>query len=127
MEAKELRLENYLFFPFINSNVKLCGLPLNQNNSLYIQAQPIDGTVIFIEKIEAFQPITPTEEILLKCGFKKRNLLFINDIIPFVKILKCRDCFDVIIGNVFYVKLYSLHQLQNLYFALTGQELEINL
>ena len=128
MKEIELRLENYLFFPFINGNVKVCGLPLNQNNRLYIQAQPIDGTVIFMEKIDAFQPIPLTEEILLKCGF------IIDSINNFEKYpFTIQKSNHYVTDFLFYkngdsgVVIKYLHQLQNLYFALTGKELEINL
>lgn len=72
------------------------------------------------------EPIQLTEEWLLKFGFnerlidKKHNVLqyFINS-------------FEVVnIRNIFYfhypntISVESVHQLQNLYFALTGKELE---
>ena len=120
MEAKELRLNNLVFFG-INDKLQIHSI-IPKDIRLMDK-----GEQLFKTESEWYQPIPLTEEILLKCGFEKCNLLFINDIIPFVKIVKCGDYFDVIIGNVFYVKLYSLHQLQNLYFTLTGQELEINL
>ena len=76
------------------------------------------------------EPIELTEEILLKCGFEKRedgdyNLFKYSE----VDIVICSDfsswkC-DGINFSVNYIKY--LHQLQNLYFALTNKELEINL
>jgi len=70
-----------------------------------------------------FEPIPLTEEILLKCWFEPMQnytfILFIerNDNIVWQS--------DVEICNYKHVKY--LHQLQNLYFALTNEELEINL
>lgn len=76
-------------------------------------------------------PIPLTEEILLKCGFKKTNydsyfetkkwsngesIITVTD----------DDCL-VSMENTFNKRCEDLHQLQNLYFALTGQELTINL
>lgn len=69
------------------------------------------------------KPIELTEEILFKCGFKEDDLFYHKD--------------DIIISN-FYEdfltldgydcsKIRYLHQLQNLYFALTNQELNIEL
>ena len=66
-----------------------------------------------------------TEEILLKCGFEKHNKEF-----------WFKDFFIGLIDNSFNLKegigvyvadVYYLHQLQNLYFALTGEELTVNL
>ena len=84
----------------------------------------------FLRFPETYTPITLTEEILLKCGFEKREdgdyNLFKNSE---VDIVICSDfsswkC-DGINFSVNYIK--HLHQLQNLYFALTGEDLEINL
>lgn len=85
--------------------------------------------------IEDFNSIPLTAEILLRCGFTCDAI---------------SDCFDKlnlrvrILGNSIYVfvgsevgfgkewhdaniEIKSLHQLQNLYFALTGKELEANI
>lgn len=96
------------------------------------------------------QPIPLTEEILLKCGCKniphkvftsnyelplKRNKsLYITDVgTPnfMVGIIErdfetnqIEDCVNI--HNFDFEKEMYLHQLQNLYFALTGQELEFN-
>ncbi|MDM1299938.1 hypothetical protein HXZ94_15690 [Empedobacter falsenii] len=84
----------------------------------------------FLRSPETYTPITLTEEILLKCGFEKREdgdyNLFKNSE---VDIVICSDfnswkC-DGINFSVNYIK--HLHQLQNLYFALTGEDLEINI
>lgn len=138
MKETELRLENYLFFPFINSNVKLCGLPLNQNNSLYIQAQPIDGTVIFMEKIEAFQPIQLTEEILLKIkGFELTYDSPMSKIVELynhekkqavrVRFQKNTSSFEVSFDYQVWNHIKHLHTLQNCFKAKYNEELEINL
>lgn len=101
------------------------GYSLSLNDDLYNYSQAI----CFIE------PIPLTKEILLKCGFKKREG---NNI--------CWDLGDFMIGWYgnsfatwvvelkqgnnkvhFHSQIKSIHQLQNLYFALTGQELPINL
>lgn len=75
-----------------------------------------------------FKPIPLTEEILLKCGFRKsKSGMYLFDKFSF-------DLSDFEFGvesDYYYLtiseNLKYLHQLQNLYFALTGQELEINL
>ena len=77
------------------------------------------------------QPIPLTEEILLRCGaenlinsatgrtsFDIGSLMFENEEGGF-----CVFGSEWTIGKPF----YYLHQLQNLYFSLTGNELQVNL
>ena len=79
-----------------------------------------------------FQPIELTEEILLKCGFLKVRSDYEE-----------AETFDFYYGVLYFdmanqsTKINNkyvlgfvpdyLHQLQNLYFALTGEELQVNL
>jgi hypothetical protein len=84
------------------------------------------------EYVEYLQPIPLTEEILLKCGFEKDEQ-WDN---PFNKRVDVLNGFTIITIDVranvlllddIEIKFQYLHQLQNLYFTLTNQELEINL
>ena len=78
-----------------------------------------------------YQPIKLTEDILLKCGFEKNiddYILQINGSEKFFfykyedsEIIYLSYCEDDLL------KINYLHELQNLYFALTKQELPINL
>lgn len=116
MNASELRLGNYLlgydnnYFTWDYGHYDLC-------------SKGIDAD-------ELGMPIELTEEILLKCGFEKREdgdyNLFKNSE---VDIVICSDfsswkC-DGINFSVNYIK--HLHQLQNLYWCLCGKELKIEL
>jgi hypothetical protein len=92
-------------------------------------------------KLDDCHPIPLTPEILEKCGFewetdKKRHLqIFIDDVKT--KTLGFYFANGVIDhtqlynngsqDNFHFAPLKSAHQLQNLYFALTGQELTVNL
>lgn len=77
-----------------------------------------------------FEPIPLTKEILLKCGFE-----WLEDTLCFADRLHIIEPSEN--GYMFipfctndkdsYIKIIHLHQLQNLYFTLTGEELEINL
>ncbi len=82
------------------------------------------------EDLEYCQPILLTEEWLLKFGFRFREddsevfyddfdhcIVLRENIVKFYIVNTCETCYDVAIKYV--------HQLQNLYFALTGEELEI--
>lgn len=82
---------------------------------------------VFISEIE---PIQLTEAVLFKCGFIKldeKHNFYICDCEINLKIDKkiiWVAWHNTVLTNV---ELKHLHQLQNLYFALTGQELKIEL
>lgn len=70
-----------------------------------------------------FRPIKITEEWLLKFGFVKKE-------IGYSKLTEMEQCFLISFGKhtsvngiKFNNEIKTVHQLQNLYFALTGEEL----
>ena len=85
---------------------------------------------------EEITPIPLTEEILLKAGFHKEH-----EFQDFYIFSESNWCFTNTGDNLFYIrdntdladefgickKIDYVHQLQNLYFALTGEELNIEL
>lgn len=74
------------------------------------------------------KPIELTEEILLKCGFVKDEFdNWENETRLGLYKPEEFDGYLSIWGDSTVGECNYLHQLQNLYFALTGQELEINL
>lgn len=141
METKELRIGNYVTINNIFSHEKMLNIPLvvcgieklreqeggiirlnypNENDNFVIPA--------FCQFDKFINPIQLTEEILWKCGFNKSNGHGYRStkIAGVIMISNC-GCFF----NYFYydiqIKIEYVHQFQNLYFALTGEELEINL
>jgi len=87
-------------------------------------------------EFEELQEIELTEEILLRCGFKElenqpRKWFKIKTKKRGVSLEICFSSKRIILNNgydfvdLLYIKY--LHQLQNLYFALTNEELTINL
>jgi hypothetical protein len=74
------------------------------------------------------KPIPLTEDILLKCGFKEFGEDFKLGDYTFNLPSKC-FCWGLQAGcnSITDSDIINLHQLQNLYFALTNEELEINL
>jgi hypothetical protein len=78
-------------------------------------------------------PIPLTEEILLKCGFKNGVMLMIDETENVIYFDKYDKAFYTYSGlgepysYGFKSNIKHLHQLQNLYFALTNQELNIEL
>jgi hypothetical protein len=84
-----------------------------------------------LAKYKDFDPIPLTEEILLKCGFIKSTLVegcyFHNQKERLY--ISIANQHAIHFGNIngVLVMIDYLHQLQNLYFALTGEELNIEL
>jgi hypothetical protein len=70
-----------------------------------------------IEEFIGFEPIPLTEEWLLKCQIKNKRLILGGSV--FTICGRTRD-YRLLDQDYLY-----LHQLQNLYFALTGEELQI--
>lgn len=113
IQANELRIGNCVFYKPIERYIEIDG------NNIYMMS-------IDMLKVE---PILITEKLLLKCGFEKhedRSLNLYNGNFEMYK--EVDECLVLIIEGqrlpLSHIK--SIHQLQNLYYYLTGQELTIN-
>jgi hypothetical protein len=121
IQAKELRIGNLItdfYFPSLPSIV------VEIQSYGFIVTNYNDGLL----NVDA-EPIPLTHEILLNCGFEKINSYWVNK--------RNIDCHIVLIdaltrymvsvtgpfGMVTLKSINSVHQLQNLYYALTGEEL----
>lgn len=123
MTANELRIGNYVYY-----NDKVISIAPHAINEFYYIGDTHSESLV---DRRCYEPIELTEEILLKCGF---ILLDKNYDIQDFNVYKLGDFTYNTSHNVFWFNnIYSfnqpkyLHQLQNLYFALTGYELEIQL
>jgi hypothetical protein len=117
MKATELRIGNWVNGEFINGEFLLS------------QIFRIDGN----DDCSGLEPIPLTTKLLEKCGFIKDDELFDT----------WTEKYHVALNINFDLRWYDdgfkfmnvapnlpikhLHQLQNLYYALTGEELQINL
>lgn len=93
-------------------------------------------SIDFLEALEAepglFDPIPLTPEILEKCGFeewakgnwKLPEVLCLNGWSNKFNYYEPYQVLSTYTGNVY---LQYVHQLQNLYFALTGEEISIDM
>ena len=131
MEATSLRLGNAVEWlgdsPFIVSGLK-------DNGDITIKT--VDNDSVNLTMGQSIKPIELTEEILLKCGFKKtpaNNSYYL----PITK-LKAEVHFEIFRGELVCVLYCStgsfipnnikyVHELQNLIHSLTGEELILNL
>lgn len=119
IDVKELRIGNYVK-PISNNGregnigtvfaINRYQVSVNDNNN------PYDYHIL--------EPILITEDILKKCNFVKQEcddtVVFYNRSME----LDANLCLKVGISNI---EVKYLHQLQNLFFDITGKELEVNL
>lgn len=134
--ANELRLGNYIHHKELGV-VKVISI-----SSKIGDAEPVfveclnDGLDYDFNLDEDLTSITLTEEIISKCGFEKQNrdgeIYFLNgDCFELHQFNQyghfSYTCGDNLKGNFVSTRIDSLHQLQNLYFALTGKELEVKI
>jgi len=90
-----------------------------------------EGVLLDWMRADLFLPIPLTEEILLKCGFEpfgsKMNLW--GNKKCYIKVKNWLVYKFELLGCYIYLDydLKHLHQLQNLYFSLTNEELKIKL
>ena len=110
MDAKELRIGN---------NIEYCGTDFIVISEMIGLAE---------EDNNIFEPIPLTEEWLFKFGFQidDKDECYIYDTVHLVSLYKgINGGYQRIInGYNDGVELNHVHQLQNLYFALTGEELK---
>lgn len=127
IEARELRIGNYVYDrgdKILRINGWENNTKIFQNNGTYM-CEPFGEIPChpLTEEVEFLKPIPLTEEILLKFGYIECGFRDNHFIIKGHTIWKCNDLF-MCDKNGIVIK--STHQLQNLYHALTGQELTIN-
>ena len=122
MKANELRLGNYILDVFDLKNTVIRKIDL-EDLSMFIN---------YSNHPLPFRPIPLTEEILLKCGFEKsawdnfstfRNSFCSDGCIVISLEHKYIEIGDLTLD----IEIKYLHQLQNLIYALTNQELNVEL
>jgi hypothetical protein len=114
MKATELRLMNLIYN--------------KQGNTVYVNTNHLTILLYGIEN--EFKPIPLTEEWLLKFGFKWKGLIakgrYLTLFTPCGKAIVYKESHFIFTGVTIEVQTNYVHQLQNLYFALTGKELILN-
>jgi hypothetical protein len=138
MEARELRIGNYLQIDDLKGLAEVCTVSNMINNSISAWYYQEGKNRRLFQCIERFKPIPLTEEWLLKLGFDndyKPNYIGID-----VKTSNCTTdfvltkpfsmgewqktfCYDLVQNR--FCAIEFVHELQNLFFALTGQELTL--
>jgi hypothetical protein len=120
MKINELRIGNY---------ISPLGRGITVVEGLCIWDGLIQSSNFAERGIEDFEPIPLTEEWLLKFGATEKYKSVSNRWSFGIFALDDPEDEDGILTNEFYydstLKVKYVHQLQNLYFALTGEELTI--
>lgn len=129
MKANELRIGNYIFGCYETESEReneesqeldvLCKFIGYDPFEKYLWVEAIDGVDY---EFSNFNPIPLTEEWLLKFGFKERK-----NSIPY-RYYKNRHSIELFSNYArmnYSIGFKYVHQLQNLYFALYGEELTI--
>lgn len=137
IKLNELRIGNLVYFGVLIVPIKSIHIEsfLENETSVYVKLN--DKLSHYCLDIKDVSPIPLTEEILLKCGFeydtinasgyliKPLNTKCIDGYSDYLYIEKNQEA--VKIRSVKDIEVKYLHQLQNLYFALTNEELEVKL
>lgn len=141
MKSNEIRLGNYIRlaedFKFVETDAPLgtaCKVEAIKRNSLYLECKAGDGVCYGEVPVAMIEPIPLTEELLLKIGFTNEYHGFCNDIelsygrylyndgVNDDKLFVSINAAEYSLSNI---PVEYLHQLQNVYFTLTGKELVI--
>jgi hypothetical protein len=125
MKANELRIGNWVYIPQTKTNEQIGVI---EENGRFLTK----GYKTSYSSIECSRPIPLTEEWLLRFGFEddRDNLMVLRkDVFEFFfdkKDICGVNLYEKWDGNFLCGDIQYVHQLQNLYFALTGEELVVN-
>lgn len=125
MNLQELRIGNYVSMNFDKEGQEYI-IPTIVKELSEVNCRVLSKGEVFVTHYDNIKPIPLTEDILLKCGFEKRVDNVCNESHFVLGKFIVRDDF-VLCDIDIHVVITTLHQLQNLYFALTGEELNIEL
>jgi len=117
IKANELRIGNWVYY----------GESIRPITAIHETSQRrAVGVSNLLTEFESIKPIPLTPEILEKCGFEKSTDHYGGYLSPKFDLaaIRIKDN-NTWFNGCWETKVEHLHQLQNLYLALTGEELEI--
>lgn len=137
MKTQELRIGNYIYKKIHKKDTPLTVVEVLSIDGYFdvLDVKNSEGYITEKFPLNDFERIPLTEEWLLKFGFEEKitktlftNLIHFQNKNCWIYLIKDGFEFEIITGDERH-KLYKtykyVHQLQNLYFALTGEELTI--
>ena len=129
MKTSELRIGNLVEYPAWNNDDSKAYFSIRD---IYFDEGKIGLTNGIIKlpcsNLDFIKPIPLTEEWLLKFGFEKADEIYFIEFNVYSMTIKEYEKGRYILNpetHFNYVDIEYVHQLQNLYFALTGEELII--
>ena len=133
LSANELRIGNLVHFIFTNETVEIVGINAHESNNKSIyNTISFRSFNLYCESFETIKPIALTEEWLLRFGYVKFDVkasiyceycLIIDGVLKYKLLFDYRDLGIIMPNTDKPIRLKYVHQLQNLYYALTGEEL----
>ncbi|MDR6734143.1 hypothetical protein [Sphingobacterium sp. 2149] len=130
ISASDLRIGNYVASDhFKDRDVIVKVRLIGQDQAIVEHPNGLSEPMLYKGEMRG---ITLTEDLLLKCGFidissyKDFRLVINEDLYIEVSLRKNINAY-VSVSDIDIINVIYLHQLQNLYFALTGKELEVKL
>lgn len=137
MKAEELRIGNIVFADamseLLNEPMVIGGISYEVflGECAYVSSKYNEGgsNLLHRHPICIMRPIPVTEDILLKCGFKVvhpeyKDIYAIRNI---EYLVGCGDKSGMHWNGYQLPKTKYLHQLQNAYYAITGEELQVKI
>lgn len=130
IQANELRIGNYFWENYGGYKI-VAGINNNKKYPITIDAHGIGFTIVGRYELEEIFPIPTTPEILVKLGFEKALDNYGGYLISIGEGEKMRIVDDETIGWHYPLNGYRrpianyVHQIQNIYFAFTGEELTL--
>lgn len=126
MDAKDLRIGNYVFFPFTKEVVKILGINAYENNGIIENSISfINGVNLYCEKVEKIQSIELCDDWLERLGFNFTKVCHELNGMSMLFYDGWNLSYDKGHDNYSAIGFWDVHEFQNLYFALTGEELTI--
>lgn len=124
MEANELRIGNKVFYTMENSVVEIQEIKPTE-----VVIWSSEYEMFVIEPIDSIEPLPLTNQSLRLFGFDENNRIYIG-LDKSAKYLQVTQGGHVLILDsdedfICISDIKNVHKLQNLFFALTGKELEL--
>lgn len=130
IDVKDLRVGDYVYLQNSKTPYKITEVGYSEIEYPRYEASGISTESVFRTYVDNLNPIPISEELLLRCGFSEENDNFyradLGNIVfnQYGYYIQLKECSS---ETIRVIKITSLHKLQNIYFALTGKELEVNL
>ena len=120
MQANELRIGNFVKCELTGDFQKVISIEKG-----FIKSAPTNENTKGWN-VNSIEPITLTPDILEKCGFEYSYPYYtVADVVSLI--FSNTGIMTYVMGDNQIKRIQYIHQLQNLYFALTGTELQIEL